>query len=79
MNLWFAANTKLSAMNQRLLPKVLFCNEFVIHYRNLGVCNELAFVAEVELFCNESAFAVESVLTVVKLWFAAEIELSAAN
>jgi len=66
-------------MNQRSLPKVLFCSEFVIRYQNLGVCNELAFAAEVELFCSESAFAIESVLTVEKLWFAVEIELPAAN
>jgi hypothetical protein len=54
-------------MNQRSLPKVLFCSEFVIRYQNLGVCNELAFAAEVELFCSESAFTIESVLTVEKL------------
>jgi hypothetical protein len=29
MNL-FAAETELSTANQRLLPKVLFCSEFVI-------------------------------------------------
>jgi hypothetical protein len=54
-------------VNQRSLPKVLFCSEFVIRYRNLVACNKLAFNAEVELFWSESAFGAESVLTASKL------------
>ena len=45
MNL-FAAETELSTANQRLLPKVLFCSEFVILLWNLVVCSKLAFAAE---------------------------------
>jgi hypothetical protein len=79
VNLWFAIETELSTANQRSLQKMLFYSEFVIRYRNLVVCNKLAFTIEVELFCSESAFAAESVLTASKLWFTTEIELPAAK
>jgi hypothetical protein len=91
MNLWFAAETELSIVNQHLLPKVLFCSEFVILFWNLVVCNKLAFTVEsvgcnelavaveVELFCSESTFIATNVLTEMKLWFVAEIELPTMN
>jgi len=45
----------------------------------LCVYNESTFTAQNYVVCSELAFAAESAYSATNMWFAAEIELSAAN
>jgi len=74
----FAAKITLSIENQHSLPK-LHCLQWIcVRYQNC-VYNESTFVAQNCVVCNELAFTAESACSAVNMWFAAEIDLFAAN
>jgi hypothetical protein len=51
----------------------------MIRYQNCVVCSESVIRSQNYVVYNESVFAAKSVCSAMNLWFATEIELSAAS